>query len=66
MTVQAANRNANQHHPNGTNSKFPCGDLNGGKNTIGMKYEPQQQKVHIVISYKRNIGIKSIIRACMI
>jgi hypothetical protein len=44
MTVQAANRNANQHHPSGTNSKFSGGDLDSGKNPIGLKFEPHQQK----------------------
>lgn len=44
MTVQAANRNANQHHPNATSSKFLGGDLDGGKNPIGSKFEPHQQK----------------------
>ena len=47
MTVQAAKRNSNQYHQNGTSSKFSGGGLDGGKITNDVKPQAYQQKVHM-------------------
>ena len=47
MTVQAANRNNNQHYASGIKSKFSGGASDNAKHPVGQRFDAAQQKVHI-------------------
>ena len=45
MTVQTASRNTSQHYSNSNGSSFHKEVVDGGKQSFGQRFDPNQQKV---------------------
>ena len=45
MTVQTASRNTSQHYSNTNGSSFHKEVVDGGKQSFGQRFDPNQQKV---------------------